>query len=117
MKGITVQANKAREFFVTHEMPTKVLEACPDAEWRLLFALSRFAGLRCPSEHLALRWADINWEARPDDRPVAKDRRPSKGKKAASYRSSLKCEAISRCGVGRTSGEAEYVIYPVSRRQ
>ena len=61
MKGIAVQANKAREFFVTHEMTTKVLEACPDAEWKLLFALSRYAGLRCPSEHLALRWSDINW--------------------------------------------------------
>ena len=27
-----------------------------------MFALSRFAGLRCPSEHLALRWGDVNWE-------------------------------------------------------
>src|SRR5262249_18502923 len=26
-----------------------------------LFALSRYAGLRCPSEHLALTWADVNW--------------------------------------------------------
>ena len=40
----------------------KVLGACPDAEWRLLFALSRYGGLRCPSEHLALRWADVDWE-------------------------------------------------------
>jgi len=40
----------------------KVLEACPDAQWKLLFALSRYGGLRCPSEHLALRWGDINWE-------------------------------------------------------
>ena len=38
-----------------------MLEACPDAEWRLLFALSRFGGLRCPSEHLGLRWGDIDW--------------------------------------------------------
>jgi hypothetical protein len=35
---------------------------CPDAQWRLLFALSRFGGLRCPSEHLGLRWGDIDWE-------------------------------------------------------
>jgi hypothetical protein len=48
------QANEARKFFVTREAAYKVLEACPDAEWRLLFALSRFGGLRCPSEHLAL---------------------------------------------------------------
>ncbi|MEX1095362.1 MAG: site-specific integrase, partial [Planctomycetales bacterium] len=29
---------------------------------RLLFALSRYGGLRCPSEHLGLRWGDIDWE-------------------------------------------------------
>ncbi|MGV3609241.1 MAG: tyrosine-type recombinase/integrase [Planctomycetaceae bacterium] len=34
---------------------------CIRAVWRLLFGLSRFAGLRCPSEHLELRWADIDW--------------------------------------------------------
>ncbi|MBI1311903.1 tyrosine-type recombinase/integrase [bacterium] len=37
------------------------LEYCPDHEWRLLFALSRFGGLRCPSEHVGLRWGDIQW--------------------------------------------------------
>jgi integrase len=61
MKGINVMANKAREHFITRDVAAKVIEACPDAQWRLLFALSRFGGLRCPSEHLALRWGDINW--------------------------------------------------------
>src|SRR5262249_27076717 len=55
-------ANEARKFFVARETAYKVLEACPDAEWRLLFALSRFGGLRCPSEHLALEWDDVDWE-------------------------------------------------------
>ena len=39
----------------------KVIDACPDAQWRLLFALSRFGGMWCPSEHLALTWGDIDW--------------------------------------------------------
>jgi integrase len=54
--------NEARKFFVTREMAVKVLEACPNAEWRLLFALSRFGGLRCPSEHFGLLWADVDWD-------------------------------------------------------
>lgn len=58
----TVGSNSARQFFVTPEVAQKVLDACPDAEWRLIFALSRYAGLRCPSEVLALRWQDVDWE-------------------------------------------------------
>lgn len=53
--------NEARAFFVTRAATTAVLDACPDAEWRLLFALSRFGGLRCPSEHFGLKWNDVNW--------------------------------------------------------
>ena len=60
LKG-SVGGNRERDFFVTRDMATKVLEACPDSQWRLLFALSRYAGLRCPSETLALQWADIDW--------------------------------------------------------
>jgi len=58
----TVRADKSRQFFVTLEDTAKVLQACPDAEWRLLVALSRYGGLRIPSEPLAMRWADVDWE-------------------------------------------------------
>ncbi|HEY8749401.1 MAG TPA: site-specific integrase, partial [Tepidisphaeraceae bacterium] len=58
------QINNARKFFITREMADAVNDACPNAEWRLLFALSRYGGLRCPSEHLALKWADVDWEKR-----------------------------------------------------
>jgi integrase len=54
--------NSSRKFFVSREAFRKVLDACPDAEWRLLFALSRYGGLRCPSEHRGLDWADVDWE-------------------------------------------------------
>lgn len=48
--------NKDRQFHVDREIIHRVIEAAPDPEWRLLIALSRFGGLRCPSEHLELRW-------------------------------------------------------------
>ena len=56
------QMNKARQFFVSCEMADKVLAKCPDSQWKLLFGLSRYGGLRCPSEHLALTWADVDWQ-------------------------------------------------------
>ncbi len=57
----TVRKNERRHYFITRAEAQKVIDACPDAEWRLIFALSRFGGLRCPSEHLALRWSDVDW--------------------------------------------------------
>jgi Phage integrase family len=62
MKGCGVKANASRFYFISREEAQAVLDACPDAQWRLLFALSRFGGLRCPSEHLGLRWGDVDWE-------------------------------------------------------
>lgn len=56
------QVNSARNFFVNRETAAIVLDACPDNEWKLIFALSRFGGLRCPSETLQLRWQDIDWD-------------------------------------------------------
>lgn len=60
LKG-SVRSNRKRDYFVTRDEAEKVLEACPDAEWRLIFSLARFGGLRCPTETLALTWDDINW--------------------------------------------------------
>ena len=45
----------------TRDEAGKVLDECPDTVWRLIFALSRYGGLRCPSEHLNLRWVDVDW--------------------------------------------------------
>jgi integrase len=62
MKGVAVKGNRGRYFFVERDVAQAVLDVCPDDQWKLLFALSRFGGLRCPSEHLSLQWDDINWE-------------------------------------------------------
>ena len=56
------EANKDRHFFVDRKLTGEVLNACPDQDWRLVFALARFAGMRCPSEVTALRWSDVLWD-------------------------------------------------------
>ena len=38
----------------------KVIEVC-DPTWRIIVALSRFGGLRTPSETLSLKWSNIDW--------------------------------------------------------
>ncbi|MCG3180336.1 MAG: hypothetical protein BIFFINMI_02695 [Phycisphaerae bacterium] len=58
----TMRGNPARQRFITQADIAKVLDECPDAEWRLIVALSRYGGLRCPSEHRMLRWSDIAWD-------------------------------------------------------
>lgn len=58
----TIQPNPDRFRFITRVEIQQVIEACPDAQWRLIVALSRFGGLRCPSEHLALKWGHIDWQ-------------------------------------------------------
>ena len=55
-------ANKSRQYFLEREDAGKILAACPNPEWKLVFSLCRFGGLRCPSEVLALRWEDVNWQ-------------------------------------------------------
>jgi integrase len=71
MKKLSVGANKERDAYIDRETADKIIAACPNAEWKLLFVLSRFGGLRCPSEHLALTWGDVNWsDEKPDDATV-----------------------------------------------
>nr|MBA3482618.1 tyrosine-type recombinase/integrase [Pirellulales bacterium] len=54
---------KDRQRFVTRAEISQVLDACPDHHWRSIVALSRYGGLRCPSEVLSLRWQDVDWAA------------------------------------------------------
>jgi integrase len=56
------QVNDARIAYVPAEVVERVIAACPDNDWRLTFALPRYAGLRFPSEVVDLKWSDIDWE-------------------------------------------------------
>ncbi len=57
----SIVANAGRYYFLTPEDTLLLLDACPSAEWRLIIALARFAGLRTPSETFALKWQDVDW--------------------------------------------------------
>ena len=54
------EANRSRDHFVTLEDTAKLLEAAPDAQWRLLISLWRLAGLR-KMEVFSLTWGDVLW--------------------------------------------------------
>jgi integrase len=60
---VATRGNKERMEFITVETINKVIDQCPDAQWRLLVTLARFGGLRVPSEALSLKWEDINWDS------------------------------------------------------
>jgi len=61
-QSVSLRENPARFYYVTQEIALKVLEACPNAQWRLIFGLARWGGLRCPSEVLRLTWQDVDFE-------------------------------------------------------
>ena len=56
------QANESRKAFIPREVIDRIIAEAPDAEWRVIIALARYGGLRCPSEHYALRWGDVSWD-------------------------------------------------------
>lgn len=62
MKKLAVGASPERRIkIIDRAKSERVLRACPDAEWRVIFALARFGGLRCPSELVPLRWSHVDW--------------------------------------------------------
>ena len=53
--------NREHDRKVSMEEYAKLLDACPNQEWRTIIALARIGGLRCPSELQQLRWSDVHW--------------------------------------------------------
>ena len=60
MKDMQETRNEARQRFMTPEQAARVLDVCPCVEWKAIFCLARFGGMR-PVEILGLEWEDIHW--------------------------------------------------------
>jgi integrase len=55
------RVDEDRDFEITHDMTDDILEAA-NPTYRLVIALARYGGLRCPSELVGLRWSHILWD-------------------------------------------------------
>ena len=58
------QETRTRHAWVGQDMLKAVLDQTSDDEFRLILCCSRYGGLRCPSEVLAMQWEDVDWETR-----------------------------------------------------
>jgi len=56
------QTNEERIEFIDRETIDRVIAACPDIDWQLIFAFARYGGTRIPSEIEDLTWSDVDWD-------------------------------------------------------
>lgn len=56
------EPKRERDFFLTRDLTERIIAECPDAEWRLMVALWRYAGLR-KMEVFGLKWGDVLWQS------------------------------------------------------
>jgi integrase len=64
LAGVKVQAKpeESRRVFITRQEIARLLAVLPPV-WRTVVGLARYAGLRCPSEVMSLKWQHIRWES------------------------------------------------------
>jgi integrase len=56
----SIRADDEGKMNIPAEIIENVIQAAPNAEWRLLIALWRFAGLR-KTEPMSMKWTDVLW--------------------------------------------------------
>ena len=56
------QTNRSRMQFIDRTTIQKVLDYCPNTQWKLILCLARVGGLRIPSELVGLTWDCIHWD-------------------------------------------------------
>jgi len=54
--------NRSKDRLITIDEYYRLLDSSPCQDWRTIISLVRIGGLRCPSEVVALRWEDVDWE-------------------------------------------------------
>ena len=58
----TTSPRAKQKHYLAGELGERILDKLPSAQWRLLFALARWGGMRVPSELEALLITDVDWE-------------------------------------------------------
>ena len=58
------QRNPKRLYFVSMDEYQRLLEGYTNPKQRLIIALARIGGLRCPIELCGLRWSEIDWQGK-----------------------------------------------------
>jgi integrase len=56
------ERNQEKDFYFDKSLFTKIHGSVVCLEFKAALSLVRWAGLRCPSEVLGLKWEDVNWE-------------------------------------------------------
>jgi len=59
---VTPTINEERNVYVERERVERIIDTIPDPEWKLIIGLSRYCGLRIPSELRQLTWDCILWD-------------------------------------------------------
>ena len=59
---VTPTIDQDRNVYVGRDLIERIIDSIPDPEWRLIVGLSRYCGLRTPSEILTLTWDCVLWD-------------------------------------------------------
>lgn len=95
----------ARQRFIDRDAVQRLLDVA-NPTWRIIIALCRYGGLRCPSEVLSLEWRHVDWERNRITVPSPKtDRYDGKGCRTIPFFAELRPfleEAFELAGPGQS---------------
>ncbi|MCD0457942.1 tyrosine-type recombinase/integrase [Roseiconus lacunae] len=108
---IDLRSDQSKNRFIDDVAAEAILEACGGQEWRTLFALCRFGGLRCPSEVLRMKWTDIVWDRDRFRVTSPKTARYGKGERVVPLFPELRIELEALLELQQSRGDSSpYVI-------